>query len=95
MALNPASYNPGQTISSRSIAHADSRSTAGLNTGPASEPPPPTSSETTAALLGASKDDPMGQHEGGQDKQGEGALDKLEKEMEKEKDEESGGGGKD
>ena len=35
----------------------------------------------------------MGQHEGGQDKQGEGALDELEKEKEKEK--EFGGGGKD
>lgn len=68
---------------------------AGVNTGPASEPPPPTSSETTAALLGASKDDPMGQHEGGQDKQGEGALDKLEKEKVKEKEEEYGSGVKD
>ncbi|CAF9928093.1 MAG: hypothetical protein ALECFALPRED_003949 [Alectoria fallacina] len=65
----------------------------GVNTGPATGAPPPTSSETTAALLGASKDDPMGQHEGGQDKQGEGALDELEKEKEKEK--EFGGGGKD
>lgn len=64
-----------------------------MNTGPASEPPPPASSETTAALLGASKDDPLGQHQGGQDKQGEGALDKLEEE--KVKDKESGGGGKD
>lgn len=63
-----------------------------MNTGPATEPPPPTSSETTAALLGASNNDPMGQHEGGQDKQGEGALDKLEKEKEKAKDD--GGGGK-
>ncbi|CAF9910509.1 hypothetical protein IMSHALPRED_009216 [Imshaugia aleurites] len=68
---------------------------AGAETGPATEPPPPTSSETTAALLGAAKDDPMGQHEGGQDKQGEGALDKLEKEKEKDKDKESGGGGND
>lgn len=35
----------------------------------------------------------MGQHEGGQDKQGEGALDQLEKEKEEAK--EDGGGGKD
>ena len=34
----------------------------------------------------------MGQHEGGKDKEGEGALDELVKEKEKEKD---GGGGKD
>lgn len=66
---------------------------AGVSTGPASEPPPPTSSETTAALLGASENDPMGQHEGGQDKQGEGALEKLEEE--KKKDKEYEGGGKD
>lgn len=68
---------------------------AGVNTGPVSEPPPPTSSETAAALLGASKDDPMGQHEGGQDKQGEGALEKLEKDKEQEKDKDHGGGPKD
>lgn len=65
----------------------------GVKTGPVTGPPPPTSSETTAALLDASTDDPMGQHEGGQDKQGEGALDELVKEKEKEG--ESGGGGKD
>ena len=64
-----------------------------MKTGPVTEQPPPTSSNTTAALLGASQDDPMGQHEGGQDKEGEGALDELVKE--KEKDGEDGGGGKD
>ena len=40
---------------------------AGEKTGPISGQPPPTSSETTAALLGAAKDDPMGQHQGGHD----------------------------
>ncbi|KAL9138141.1 MAG: hypothetical protein Q9175_000658 [Cornicularia normoerica] len=70
-----------------------SHNSAGVKTGPATEPPPPTSSDTTAALLGASKNDPVGQHEGGQDKQGEGALEKLEKE--KEEDKERRGGGKD
>lgn len=94
MALNPASYNPGQTVSPLCLSHADaSSSAAGVKTGPVTEPPPPPSSETTAALLGASEDDAMGQHEGGQDKEGEGALDELVKE--KEKDKEYGGGGKD
>ena len=40
---------------------------AGEKTGPISGQPPPTSDETTAALLGAAKQDPMGQHEGGHD----------------------------
>lgn len=33
----------------------------------------------------------MGQHEGGQDKQGEGALEKLEEEKKKDKEYEGGG----
>lgn len=94
MALNPASYNPGHTHLPHTffltLTHI---SAGGVKTGPVTEPPPPTSSETTAALLGASQDDPMGQHEGGQDKEGEGALEELVKEKEKER--EHGGGGKD
>ena len=35
-----------------------------MKTGPVTEDPPPTSSEATSELLGASKKDPMGQHEG-------------------------------
>ena len=35
----------------------------------------------------------MGQHEGGKDRQGEGALERLEKEQEKEKGDGDGGGG--
>ena len=53
------------------------------------------SSDTTAALLGTSKDDPMGQHEGGQDKQGAGALEKLGREKEQEGNKDGGGGPKD
>lgn len=40
---------------------------AGAKTGPITGPPPEVSSETAAALLGAQKNDPLGQHEGGQD----------------------------
>ena len=61
-----------------------------MKTGPATEPPPSASEETTAALLGAAKEDPMGQHEGGKDRQGAGALDRLEGEM---GGEDGGGGG--
>ena len=92
MALNPASYNPGHTLSPPCLFHADASSAGGVNTGPATEPPPPASSETTAALLGASNEDPIGQHEAGQDKQGEGALERLVKGKEEGK--ESGEGGK-
>jgi len=42
-------------------------SLAGQKTGPISGEPPSASDETTAALLRASKSDPIGQHEGGQD----------------------------
>ena len=42
------------------------RNIAGEKTGPASGQPPSTSQETTAAILEASKDDSLGQHEGGQ-----------------------------
>jgi len=40
---------------------------AGERTGPISGQPPSVSSETSAALLGAAKDDPTGQHQGGHD----------------------------
>lgn len=40
---------------------------AGEKTGPVTGQPPSASSETASAILAASKDDPMGQHEGGQD----------------------------
>ena len=42
-------------------------SLAGQQTGPISGEPPSASDETTAALVGASKNDPIGQHEGGED----------------------------
>ena len=40
---------------------------AGAKTGPISGPPPELSSESMNALLGAQKDDPLAQHEGGLD----------------------------
>lgn len=48
--------------------NAASHNAPGAKTGPISGQPPSTSSENTAALLGASKSDPLGQHEGGQDR---------------------------
>ncbi len=42
------------------------------------DPPPQASSETMAAILGASGDDPMGQHEGGQGGGEKKAQDKIE-----------------
>lgn len=40
---------------------------AGTKTGPVTEQPPQASSDAVSDLLGASKDDPMGQHQGGKD----------------------------
>lgn len=40
---------------------------AGEKTGPTTGDPPQVPSETAAALLGTSKNDPLGQHIGGQD----------------------------
>lgn len=66
--------------------NAASHNPAGEKTGPISGQPPPASSETTAALLGASKDDPMGQHEGGRDGGEKDASKKVKSEKELEKD---------
>ncbi|MCJ1272728.1 hypothetical protein MMC21_000515 [Puttea exsequens] len=67
--------------------NAASHNVLGIKTSPVSGEPPPASSETTAALLGASKNDPTGQHEGGKDqgdKEGEKKA-KSEKELGKER----------
>ena len=56
---------------------------AGVNTGPVSGQPPSASQETTAALIGASRDDPMGQHEGGQDRGDKEAPQKIKTEKER------------
>ncbi len=56
----------------------------GKKTGPISGDPPPVSSEATAALLGASKDDAMGQHEGGKDGGDSEGGKKLKSEKERE-----------
>ena len=58
-------------------------SVAGEKTGPISGPPPPASLETTAALLGSQKDDPLGQHDGGQDGGDQDAGKKLKSEKER------------
>ena len=67
--------------------NAASHAPPGLKTGPVSGQPPPASTETTAALLGAAKNDPIGQHEGGQDHGDKeaGVKVKSEKELEREK----------
>jgi len=67
--------------------NAASHNTPGAKTGPISGQPPPVSAETAAALMGASKDDSMGQHEPGKDqgdKQAEMKV-KSEKELDKER----------
>lgn len=51
---------------------------AGVKTGPVTDPPPQASSETIGAILGASEDDPVGQHEGGQGGGEKRAQDKIE-----------------
>ena len=56
---------------------------AGAKTGSVSGQPPSASQETTAALLGASKDDPMGQHEGGQDRGDKEGPQKIKSEKER------------
>lgn len=66
--------------------NAASHNPAGEKTGPISGQPPPASSETTAALFGASKNDPMGQHEGGKDNGDKDAPKKVKSEKELEKD---------
>ena len=70
MALNAASHNPCNVHSYVLYTNrpfSDFRWIAGERTGPVSGPPPPASQEVTAAILEASKDDSMGQHEGGRD----------------------------
>ncbi|KAL2050731.1 hypothetical protein ABVK25_008969 [Lepraria finkii] len=62
--------------------NAASHNPAGEKTGPISGQPPSASQETTAALLGASKDDPMGQHECGQDRGDKDAPKKIKSEKE-------------
>ena len=67
--------------------NAASHNTPGLRTGPTSGQPPAVSSESTVALLEASKEDAMGQHEGGQDGGDKAAGTKVKsaKELEKER----------
>ncbi|KAL9020566.1 MAG: hypothetical protein Q9185_002152 [Variospora sp. 1 TL-2023] len=67
--------------------NAASHNAAGAKTGPVTEQPPQASSDTVSDLLGASKNDPMGQHQGGKDggeKDGEKKV-KSQKELEKER----------
>ncbi|KAL8842527.1 MAG: hypothetical protein Q9170_000481 [Blastenia crenularia] len=67
--------------------NAASHNSAGVKTGPITEQPPQASSDAVSDLLGASKDDPMGQHQGGADggDRAAGEKAKSEKELEKER----------
>ncbi|KAL8987545.1 MAG: hypothetical protein Q9177_003253 [Variospora cf. flavescens] len=67
--------------------NAASHNAAGAKTGPVTEQPPQASPDVMSDLLGASKNDPMGQHQGGKDggeKDGEKKV-KSQKELEKER----------
>ena len=55
---------------------------AGTKTGPITGQPPQVSSEATAALIGAQKEDPLGQHAGGQDGGDEDGGKKIKSEKE-------------
>ena len=72
---------------SKMALNAASHNPPGLKTGPASGQPPPVSSDTSSALLGASKSDAIGQHEGGKDDGDKAAGSKVKsaKELEKER----------
>lgn len=84
MALNAASHNSSNYRPPReSHLMSDAFYIAGEKTGPVSGPPPSASQETTAALLGASKDDPIGQHEGGHDRGDKEAPQKIKSEKER------------
>ena len=84
MALNAASHNASKE-SEILVGEVARRltDTAGEKTGPISGQPPPASSETTAALLGAAKEDPMGQHEGGHDGPDKEAGEKVKSEKQR------------
>ncbi|KAL8947813.1 MAG: hypothetical protein Q9222_005940 [Ikaeria aurantiellina] len=66
--------------------NAASHNSAGVKTGPVTEQPPQASTEAMSDLMGASKTDPMGQHQGGKDGGEKNAEQKVksEKELEKE-----------
>ena len=84
MALNAASHNSSNYWPPRGTCPvSDVFHIAGEKTGPVSGPPPSASQETTAALLGAAKDDPMGQHEGGHDRGDKEAPQKMKSEKER------------
>ena len=84
MALNAASHNASKESEILVVEVARRLTdTAGEKTGPISGQPPPASSETTAALLGAAKEDPMGQHEGGHDGPDKEAGEKVKSEKQR------------
>jgi len=82
MALNPASHNAGRfhrfSNSPLDFSVVKCGLAAGVKTGPVTDPPPQASSETLSAILGASEDDPMGQHEGGKSGGEKEAQEKIE-----------------
>ncbi|KAL8928715.1 MAG: hypothetical protein Q9172_000778 [Xanthocarpia lactea] len=87
MALNAASHNSGMNLT-RDLSRAPRLNLiAGVKTGPVTEQPPQASSEAMSDLLGSSRTDPVGQHQGGKDGGDKDAEKKVksEKELEKER----------
>lgn len=83
MALNAASHNSGILLMRYQRVDWLMNLIAGVKTGPVTEQPPQASSDAVSDLLGASKDDPMGQHQGGNDGGEKDAEKKLKSEKER------------
>lgn len=56
---------------------------AGVKTGPVTEQPPQASADAVSELLGAAKDDPMRQHQGGKDGEEKNFEQKVKSEKER------------
>ncbi len=83
MALNAASHNSGSYLTPVSDPISRLNFAAGVKTGPVTEQPPQASSEAMSDLLGSSQQDPMGQHQGGQDGGDKDAEKKVKSEKER------------
>ena len=83
MALNAASHNSGMYLT-RDLSFAPRLNLiAGVKTGPVTEQPPQASCEAMSDLLGSSRTDPMGQHQGGKDGGDKDAEKKVKSEKER------------
>ena len=85
MAFNAASHNSGKGLVHVFVInrHIKLSRVAGVKTGPITEQPPQASSEAMSDLLGSSQNDPMGQHQGGQDGGDKNADKKVKSEKER------------